>query len=402
MKRKRLWILFVLLAPLFYFKPIAVKGETEDASYYATEILGKNLITSRRCWNFWLQPGSLVHGRNSVNIIDGEEGKIIELKRIQGGNDGGAAGIVFPLNIKVSNLRHLHVKIRGEILYERGGNIANWNPRWFPEGALQISITYLDKKGNKHRWYHGFYNNCKGNPDKKHFSQKPISATFTWQSPDLLRLKIAPNIIRTLKVYGFGWEFKSRIYYVGFMGEQYDSEEDVHKICLLIPLKETPVFFYPSYTSKKFGTLNPAKKVEVLSFSKNGSWVGFDPGVAQACNVGLFRLRWTPLNGTAFLSGDCRNIQEIEPPQPKFCFIGGMKTKVFRGPGEKYGLKGILNPYEYAQAIFKTTNGWIFINMDVGENDLSGYGWIKGADTCFQGISPCDRLPIKAYQNFSN
>ena len=307
---------------------------------------------------------------------------------------------MFPLNISVSNSEHLYIKIKGEILYERGGNIADWNPKWFPEGALQVAIAYLDKTGNEHRWYHGFYHHCKGNPDREHFSRKPLNTTFTWRSPDLVKLASTPDVIKNLKVYGFGWEFKSRIYDVEFIRETSEPAGKRDWVCLLIALRETPVFFHPSDKSEKFGTLNPGERVEVLSFAKNGTWAGFDPEVAQACNVGPFRLRWAPLRGTSFLSGDCRNIPAIDPPKPGLCFIGGMETRVYKGPGEKYGLKGILGPDEYARAIFKTSGGWLFINLDEGQNELGGHGWIKCSDTCFQGIGPCDRLPVKTYQNF--
>ena len=400
MKPRRPLLLFFLLCPILILKSM-VFAEPGCNLYGPLEIFGKNLLISGKCFDLWLQPGSFVHGENGVNIIHGKMGRTFELIRSQGGNDGGAAGIVFPLNVSVSDLRHLYIKIKGEILYERGGNIANWNPRWFPEGALQIALDYLDKKGNRQKWYHGFYNLCKGKPDREHFTQRPLNTVFTWKSPDLLSLKTAPDILKALRVYGFGWGFKSRIYYIGFIGVSNESLKEGQKTCLLIPLKETPVFFYPSYKSEKFGTLNPGKGIEVLSFSKNGTWAGFDPGVAQACNVGPFRLRWAPLKGTAFLSGNCRNVPEIEPPQPRFCFVGGMETRVYKGPGEKYGLKGILRPDEYARAIFKTAGGWIFINMDAGKNGLYGYGWIRGSDTCFQGVGPCDRLPIKAFQDFS-
>ena len=46
-----------------------------------------------------------------------------------------------------------------------------------------------------------------------------------------------------------------------------------------------------------FGTISVGDTHEALARTADG-WVGFDPGVAQAANVGLARHRWVLLNAT--------------------------------------------------------------------------------------------------------
>ncbi len=50
-------------------------------------------------------------------------------------------------------------------------------------------------------------------------------------------------------------------------------------------------------------------------------WLGFDPGVAQAANIGVFRLRWMPPGAPVSLDGDCVSVP-IEPwvPLPGVCY----------------------------------------------------------------------------------
>ena len=58
----------------------------------------------------------------------------------------------------------------------------------------------------------------------------------------------------------------------------------------------------PDDTSDVFGELFSGETYEALARTAEG-WIGFDPGVAQAGNVGLARHRWVFLN--ASISPSC-------------------------------------------------------------------------------------------------
>lgn len=66
----------------------------------------------------------------------------------------------------------------------------------------------------------------------------------------------------------------------------------------------TPLTVYrlPDSTSDVFGTMSAGETHEALARTAEG-WVGFDPGVAQAGNIGLAHHRWFLLN--ASLSSSC-------------------------------------------------------------------------------------------------
>lgn len=65
-----------------------------------------------------------------------------------------------------------------------------------------------------------------------------------------------------------------------------------------------PVTAYrlPDSASDIFGTMSTGDTFDVLARTTDG-WLGFDPGVAQAGNIGLAHHRWVLLNVT--LSSSC-------------------------------------------------------------------------------------------------
>jgi len=56
------------------------------------------------------------------------------------------------------------------------------------------------------------------------------------------------------------------------------------------------IYRLPDPASDVFGTLPAGETYEVLAWTANG-FVGFDPGIAQAGNIGLAHHRWVYLNG---------------------------------------------------------------------------------------------------------
>jgi hypothetical protein len=59
----------------------------------------------------------------------------------------------------------------------------------------------------------------------------------------------------------------------------------------------TSAYRLPDETSDFFGTIGTGETYEALARTADG-WVGFDPGIAQAGNIGLAHHRWALLNAT--------------------------------------------------------------------------------------------------------
>jgi hypothetical protein len=62
------------------------------------------------------------------------------------------------------------------------------------------------------------------------------------------------------------------------------------------------VYRLPDDTSALFGTIPSGETHTALAYTAEG-WLGFDPGIAQAGNIGLAHHRWVQINAT--LSPSC-------------------------------------------------------------------------------------------------
>ena len=65
--------------------------------------------------------------------------------------------------------------------------------------------------------------------------------------------------------------------------------------CNLVGFETLTVYRLPDASSDVFGTLPAGEAHQVLAYTADG-WMGFDPGIAQAGNIGLAHHRWVQLN----------------------------------------------------------------------------------------------------------
>ena len=78
--------------------------------------------------------------------------------------------------------------------------------------------------------------------------------------------------------------------------------------CTFTANEPITVYRLPVDTSDVFGVMSSGEEYEALAWTADG-WVGFDPGVAQAGNIGLAHHRWILLNAT--LSPSCLNAVDL-------------------------------------------------------------------------------------------
>ena len=71
--------------------------------------------------------------------------------------------------------------------------------------------------------------------------------------------------------------------------------------CMFTANDPITAYRLPDDTSDVFGVVGAGESFEVLAWTADG-YVGFDPGVAQAGNIGLAHHRWVLLNATISLS----------------------------------------------------------------------------------------------------
>jgi hypothetical protein len=180
---------------------------------------GQPLPQGMNEWDLWLQPGASSPGDNQVFLAqDNKYGSVMAMVRTCDCSDGGAAGVVLVPELNVSRWGHLYVWLMGKIEDERGGNIANTDPKWFPEGAVQVRLRYSAAGGERAEWYHGFHISDVSGPDRQHFRQVKAGQWFSYLSEDLAGLSPRPVTINEVRIYGFGWEFRSAVAQASLVG----------------------------------------------------------------------------------------------------------------------------------------------------------------------------------------
>lgn len=90
--------------------------------------------------------------------------------------------------------------------------------------------------------------------------------------------------------------------------------------CTIVVNSTTTLYTRPSKDSIKFGEISATDQNIMPAGETADGWIGFDPGVAQAPNVGPFRLRFIPPNSGITLVGKCDNLPVVPSLPAKQCF----------------------------------------------------------------------------------
>jgi hypothetical protein len=146
------------------------------------------------------------------------------------------------------------------------------------------------------------------------------------------------------------------------------------------------------HSDERFGTLERGMGVLITARSIDG-WLGFDPGVAQAANVGPFRLRWIDPT-LVTLHGGCAGVQKIWAPEPHTCFEMAMDDVTVRAaPSAGAAAVAILHPGEFGALVGRSGSGWFRIELGRGNTGSSVAGWISEGDVNANG--DCEKLPAR-------
>lgn len=153
------------------------------------------------------------------------------------------------------------------------------------------------------------------------------------------------------------------------------------------------VYTRPSVKAGVFASLSAAQYPVALSARTADGWLGFEPGVAQAANRGVFRLRWV-LASQVQVSGDCQTLPEVVGPPPGVCFTMPMEdTAVYVKADDAADVVTMLFAEQYA-AIQKIDAKWAKLDSASGNSGIKGTGWVPRSSLNLNG--PCDQLFVDA------
>lgn len=162
--------------------------------------------------------------------------------------------------------------------------------------------------------------------------------------------------------------------------------------CVLQAEQIGEVYARPSRDAQVFGELTPGFNSPVVARTEDG-WVGFDPGIAQAANVGVFRMRWAHFDDVN-LSGDCLSVNALSwIPRPQQCYAMPMEpVTLHTNPGTNASVRGTLEMGQFAGVLGLTSTGWAQLDLSDGNSPLGGIAWMEQSALNMNGTT-CDELP---------
>ena len=174
------------------------------------------------------------------------------------------------------------------------------------------------------------------------------------------------------------------------VSQEEDSTSQVEEPCILIPNSDLPTYYRPDLESELFETMPSGMPVYVFAESVNG-WIGFDPGIPQAANVGPFRLRWVQKTGEFSLQGDCDALPVIEPPPAGVCFTMAMtEFPVYETPSIDADVLMMLESDDFVAVTSQPTQNWYEVDLSTGSLDVEVIGWIESQWINLNG--PCTSI----------
>ena len=170
-----------------------------------------------------------------------------------------------------------------------------------------------------------------------------------------------------------------------------DFDTPMSSPCTLSVINDVTAYLRPSTDSNVFGTFSTGMSVEATARTGDG-WIGFEPGVAQAGNTGIFRLRWVEESSDISLDGACGVLSVVDGPPAGICFAMLMDdTPIYEETDVASSLVTTLTTQEYAAVTGRTPDNWFRLDLAIGDTSSNRAGWAEGSAISLTG--PCDSLP---------
>lgn len=161
--------------------------------------------------------------------------------------------------------------------------------------------------------------------------------------------------------------------------------------CVAFPKTLTIIYSRPSTEAEIFAEVD-STLAQPLSARTEDGWLGFDPGVAQAANLGSFRLRWF-WHTDVHLSGNCAGLPVVWAPLPGYCYDMPMDAVlVHTEPNAAASVLTTLQAGQFAAVLGISQSGWAEVDLELGNTGLNGTGWVDAQTLNLNG-SVCTQLP---------
>lgn len=162
--------------------------------------------------------------------------------------------------------------------------------------------------------------------------------------------------------------------------------------CMVMANDTVQLYDRPSLQASVFGTFEVGESRALGGRTITG-WLGFEPGVAQAPNVGPFRLRWFPPGAPVTLSGACNQLKLYPELPPQTCFtMAQADVPIYQAPNQSSPVVAHMGFGDYVEAVGQNMSGaniWVKVLSTNGTLPAGTTGWVT--DINFNG--DCQSLP---------
>ena len=170
------------------------------------------------------------------------------------------------------------------------------------------------------------------------------------------------------------------------ISQPYDENE-----CILICVDSVDVFTRPDSAALFMSRLAPRNQVVISGKTVDG-WLGFDPGVAQAANIGSFRLRWIAGNETFVIDGELSDVPLVWGPAAGITYAMIYLASPLYSEPDLFSAVVDSIPFSSAACIVSRTEDWYFLDLSIGPLGQDIEGWIEAADISVNGN--LDTIPL--------
>jgi hypothetical protein len=134
------------------------------------------------------------------------------------------------------------------------------------------------------------------------------------------------------------------------------------------------IHMLPSAASNDFGFLSETTKATAKTAD---GFYGFDPGVAQAGNSGLFRLRWVLKTHNVTTSPGCANIPIVVGPIAGLCYaMIGMDAAVYSSADGTSSVLVTLHRDDFVMVTGSEAD-WYTVDLNVGTMSMDAIGYLN-------------------------
>jgi hypothetical protein len=149
--------------------------------------------------------------------------------------------------------------------------------------------------------------------------------------------------------------------------------------CEVTANQDVTIYYRPSFEADVFSTMDAGMTVRIENRTADG-WLGFDPGVAQAANTGVFRMRWVHEDSEVEQQGDCAEVPVVVGPQPGLVYLMPMdEVNVYQEPDPNASVLATLNPGDYVEITAQSDLAWSQVDLSQGNVAQDIQGWVRNA-----------------------